>query len=165
MKQRKQGAGPGGREVLRDRVHDNQIERVLRQPRDLVRGNDADLRMAGKALFQSGAQARRRFAQQQFAGGLGDEIGVQRLARAVIEHARLAGGDQRGDRLRDQPIVHVLMAGIGVKEMPAVPEREPIGDHAPRTIGVDTVEPGTGYWFAAQPRPKSRIIPTNCANR
>ena len=129
MKQRKQGAGPGGREVLRDRVHDNQIERVLRQPRDLVRGNDADLRMAGKALFQSGAQARRRFAQQEFAGGLGDEIGVQRLARAVIEHARFAGGHQRGDRLRDQPVVHVLMAGIAVKEMPAVPEREPIGDH------------------------------------
>ena len=26
VKQREQGAGPGGHEVLRDRVHDNQIE-------------------------------------------------------------------------------------------------------------------------------------------
>ena len=82
MKQREQGAGPGGGEVVRDRMHDNQIERVLWQPRDLVRGNDADLRMAGKALFQSGAQARRRFAEEEFAGGRGHDIGVQRLARA-----------------------------------------------------------------------------------
>ena len=55
MKQREQGSGSGGREVLRDGVHDNQIERVLRQSRNLVRGNDSNLGIAVKPLFEPGA--------------------------------------------------------------------------------------------------------------
>ncbi len=55
-------AGSGRRQILRDRMQHDQIERVLRQARDLVRRDHADFSVAGKSRRQRRAHFRRGFA-------------------------------------------------------------------------------------------------------
>ena len=86
------------------------------QSRNLVRRDDPDFRIIGKPLFEAGAHGCCGFAQNELAAGVSDDVGVQRLARAVIQHPRVGCGHQRRDFFRDQPIVHILVAGTDVNE-------------------------------------------------
>ena len=75
-----QRAGACWGKVLQYRMQDDEIERMLGQPRDFMRGDHADLRIVGKSLLQSCAQAGRGFAQLEFARCRGNDIRMQRLA-------------------------------------------------------------------------------------
>ncbi len=55
-------------------------------------------------------------AQDQPAGSLGDDIRVQCLAAAVVEHGG-AGRQVCADVLRDPAVMHVAMASIDVDRM------------------------------------------------
>ncbi len=105
------------------------------KPRDLMRRQHADIGVRGEPLLQCGAQPRRRFAEDKFAGGFRHQVGMQGLAASIIEHARVRRRHQRGDLFGDQPVMNVLVPGIDVNEMPAVKERKPIGDRSPHGVG------------------------------
>jgi len=53
-------------------------------------------------------------------------IGMQRLAAAVIEHARLRRGQQPNDIGGNRAVMHVEMARIDVDRVIAVPEADPV---------------------------------------
>ncbi len=74
-KYREQAVELGLRQILRDRVHDDEIERGLRQHRRLLGGDHGDLRMPRIAHGQRGAHVRRSFDQHQLRAGVGDEVG------------------------------------------------------------------------------------------
>ena len=77
-KKDEQRARAGWGQVLQYRMRDDEIERMLRLPRDLVRGDHADLRIVCKSLFQFCAQAGRGFAQLEFARCRVSDIRMQR---------------------------------------------------------------------------------------
>ena len=113
-------------QVLHERIGDDEIEASRRQPRDLLGPDDADLRLLREAGGDAGAHGRRRLAQEQAAAFCRHEIGMQRLAAAVVEHARLRRGQQPDDVGGDGAVMHVEMARIGVDRMIAVPEADPV---------------------------------------
>ena len=104
-----------------------------------MRSNDR----SGSCLTSSGAAARifglpakraarpcahagRAFAQQQFVGSGGDNVGVQCLAAAIVEYARLRRRHQRGDCFRDDAVMNVLVTRIDVDRMRTIPECKPV---------------------------------------
>jgi hypothetical protein len=62
------------------------------------------------------------FTQQEVTRSGGDDVGVQRLTRAVIKESSVWAENERGDFLRDLPEVHSLMPRIDVNRMRIVPK-------------------------------------------
>jgi hypothetical protein len=81
--------------------------------------------MIGEAARERRAHLGRGLAQDQRSRRGGDEIGVQRLPAAVVEHGR-ARRQVRADVLRDGAIVDVAMAGIDVDRVLGIPEGDPV---------------------------------------
>ena len=112
-------------EVLRDRVQHHDVDRPGRQRRDLLRRAHLDLRIIAEAAAQGGAHHGSGLAQDQPAGSLGDDIRVQCLAAAVVEHGG-AGRQVCADVLRNPAVMHVAMASIDVDRMFGIPEGDPV---------------------------------------
>src|SRR5580693_4779992 len=123
--------------------HD-EIERMLLEPRRLVRRQDVNVSLAGKAIDQAFAHAGRRLAEKKLAGRRRHEVGVQGFAAAIIEHAGLRPRHERGDVLRDQSVMHVLMACIDIDRVWAVPESKPVCRHARHSASNGPSGPNTG---------------------
>ena len=87
-------------------------------------------------------------------GGRRDEVGVQRLAAAIIEHGG-ASRKVRADVLRNLAVMHVAMARIDVDRMFGIPEGDPVAHRFVPT------SPGAGRRTIRQPpypaRARSRL--------
>ena len=81
--------------------------------------------MIGEAARKRRAHLGGGLAQDQRRRRGGDEIGVQRLAAAVVEHGR-ARRQVCADVLRDGAVVDVAMAGIDVDRVLGIPEGDPV---------------------------------------
>src|SRR5690242_20420573 len=114
MKQCEQSSRLIRREILRDRMQHDEIERVPRQPLDFVRLDHTELWIIGKSRGDTGAYARRTLTEQNLARGRRDNIGMERFARTVIEHMRGRGGYVARDVLRDLAIIDIFVARIDV---------------------------------------------------
>ena len=84
--QREQTVELVGREILRDRMQHHDVERSCRQRGDFVRRAHLDPGIAGEAFGERAAHHRRGLAQDQPPRGRRDDVGVERLAAAVVEH-------------------------------------------------------------------------------
>src|SRR5262249_24606898 len=93
--------------------HD-EVERLLRQALNLLRCDRSDFQIIGKSRSNTDAYEWRSVAEQNLARDRRDNIGVERFARTVIEHACGGGGQVACDLLRNQPIMDVLMACIDI---------------------------------------------------
>ena len=112
-------------EVLRDRVQHHDVDRPGGERRDLLRRAHLDLRIIAEAAAQGGAHHGSGLAQDQPAGSLGDDVRVQCLAAAVVEHGG-AGRQVCADVLRNPAVMHVAMASIDVDRMFGIPEGDPV---------------------------------------
>ena len=112
-------------EILRDRMQHHDVERSGRHGRDLLRRTHLDLRVSAEAALQRGAHHGRGLAQDQRPRTGGDEVGMERLAAAVVEHRR-AGRHVGANVLRNPTVMHVAMTRIDVDRMLGIPEGDPV---------------------------------------
>ena len=133
----------GGRQILGHRVRDDEVEAAIRQLFHLLGRQRADARIGGEARRDGGAHAWRLVAQQHLRGDRGHPVGMDRLAAAIVEHARARARHEGRDLVGDLAVVHVLVAGIDVDRMGAVPEGPPVG-HRSHSLPLGT-KAGASY--------------------
>ena len=100
--------------------------------------------MAVLCLTSGLADLGRRLGNIVVGRNRGHLVGMRCLAAAKVEHTRLRARQIRHDRVGHIAIVHVLVAGIDIDRVRAVPEREPVGGHARHSASNGPSGPNTG---------------------
>ena len=114
------------RHVLRDRVHHDEVDRLLLHLADVVERADADLGVGRKPRDQPAAHAGRGLGQDQLAAGGRHLARRQGLAAGIVQHGRLGRGDVADDVPRDDLEVQVAMQLAHIDRMRRVVIIDPI---------------------------------------
>ena len=135
---------------MRHRVHHREIDRILRQVYDVVGRADRDLLVAGISCRKPCPDTGCWLSEDQLAGPDGDNLGMQRLTAAIVEH----GSDGREHLLRnvlgDVPEVDILVPGVGIDGVIGIVPIDPLAHEIPPAVrfgvrlGPERVPRGVG---------------------
>ena len=105
------------RHVLRDRIHDDEIDRLFVHLREIIERADADLGVRRKARDQPAADAGGGLGQIELGAGVGYLGRRQRLAAGIVQHDRVGRGDVADDVARDDLEMQVAMQLARINRM------------------------------------------------